>query len=470
MPLPVLTVPQMRYWEQASWDAGRVEAEVIRQAGRCVAALALRLTRSGDRILVLAGKGHNGDDARCAVEHLLDRRTNVYNVVEPGAALADLKPVFAERPALVIDGLFGIGLSRPLDQHWTELIEELNAASLPVLAVDVPSGLNAETGEPQNIAVVARATLTFGGPKIGLLKAESYHFTGRLEVAPDIGLVPCPFETPLQLTVTEDFAGFPPARRVDGHKGTFGHASIVAGSLGYHGAAVLAARSALRACPGLVSVLCAPDVYMPVASQLQAAMVHPFAPGTGLPPSTTALLIGPGLAAPGLEKRWRDFANEQWKTLAYPVVVDASALDWIEPGPTALNSRRFLTPHPGEAARLLKTATEQVQKDRPAALREISARYGNCWVVLKGHHTLVGRSTGELFINSSGNPWLAQGGSGDALAGFLTGLLAQPRLQAQPLKTLRYAVWEHGASADRLTSRGTPWTIAGLLEEIGEVV
>jgi len=143
-------------------------------------------------------------------------------------------------------------------------------------------------------------------------------------------------------------------------------------------------------------------------------------------------------------------------------------LQWIQPGATALNSRRVLTPHPGEAARLLGTKSSFIQENRVAALREISSRFGNCWVVLKGHQTLIGRNSGEIFVNSTGNPYLGQGGSGDVLAGFLGGLLAQPKLQAHPLKTIRYAVWAHGLAADHLTEKGRTWTIEELLHVVGD--
>jgi NAD(P)H-hydrate epimerase len=231
---------------------------------------------------------------------------------------------------------------------------------------------------------------------------------------------------------------------------------------------VLASRGALRARPGLVTVFTDRIVYLPVASQCQAAMVHTFAAAT-LPESCSALVMGPGLANPLLDDYWKDFANEQWHSFPMPVLVDASALDWIKPGPTPLNSRRVLTPHPGEAARLLGTKPSVIQENRIAALREISAKYGNCWVVLKGHQTLIGRNSGEIFINSSGDPFLAQGGSGDVLAGFLGGLLAQSKLQANPLKTIRYAVWAHGHAAEHLTATGRTWTVEDLLTRIGDI-
>jgi len=150
-----------------------------------------------------------------------------------------------------------------------------------------------------------------------------------------------------------------------------------------------------------------------------------------------------------------------------PVVVDASALDWLPCEPLPRKAVRVLTPHPGEAARLLKSTPEQVQANRPQAVREVSRRFGDAWVVLKGHQTLIGRSTGEIFVNSSGNPYLAQGGSGDVLAGFIAGLLAQPALQTEVARTLRYAVWQHGAVADQLQQRCKRWVVEDLIHELG---
>lgn len=470
MPVPVLSVAQMRQWEEASWEAGRSQPEVINNAGEEVARVALRMTREEDRILILAGKGHNGDDARSAQPHLIDRRVKLLNISEPARILDELSHLLDKQPSLVIDGLFGIGLARPLDPPWTDLIERVNSSNIPVLSVDVPSGLNADTGEPQNVAITAAATVTLAAPKKGLVQPASYPFVGRLEVAPDIGLTDCPHTSELQWTVASDFAAFPPARRVDGHKGTFGHVAVLAGSEGYHGAAILSSRGALRARPGLVSVLCEKSVYLPIASQSQAAMVHPFTPfTTRIPESCTAMVIGPGLAHSDLGEDWKEFVNEQWQSFPMPVIVDASALDWIKPGSTPLNSRRVLTPHPGEAARLLGTKPSAIQENRVAALREISSKFGNCWVVLKGHQTLIGRNSGELFINSSGDPYLAQGGSGDVLAGYLGGLLAQPKLQANPLKTIRYAVWAHGHAAETLSDLRRTWTVEDLVAQLGNI-
>jgi hydroxyethylthiazole kinase-like uncharacterized protein yjeF len=158
-----------------------------------------------------------------------------------------------------------------------------------------------------------------------------------------------------------------------------------------------------------------------------------------------------------------------WRDVLLPVIVDASALDWLPLGHVPRNCIRIITPHPGEAARLLQTTVPHVQADRPHAVREISRRFGDCWVVLKGHQTLIGRSRGEIFVNASGNPHLAQGGSGDVLAGFIAGLLAQPPLQADTGKMLRYAVWQHGFAADALQDQRANWVVEELLGELGNL-
>jgi ADP-dependent NAD(P)H-hydrate dehydratase / NAD(P)H-hydrate epimerase len=459
----------MRDWEQATWAAGQQEAEVIHRVGRCVAHRALQLTHAGDTILILAGKGHNGDDARCAREHLPDRRIEVFDVTDSAADLAKLDTLLASRPALVVDGLFGIGLDRPLGPGWVSVIARVNAACLPVLAVDVPSGLNADTGEPQGAAITATVTLAVGAPKTGLLQEMAWPFVGRLEVAADVGLAPCPSQSELQWTLPEDFRGFPPTRMAAAHKGHFGHLAIVAGSLGYHGAAVLAARGAQRAQPGLITIHTLEAVYHTVAPQLQSVMVSPWIVQTKLTGSHDSILLGPGLAAADMPDQMKILTRNLWRDLFLPVVADASALDWLPLDPLPRNAVRVITPHPGEAARLLRATPQQVQANRLNALRNVSRRFGNCWVVLKGHQTLIGRTTGEVYVNSSGNPHMAQGGSGDVLAGYLAGLLAQPDLRADVLKTIRYAVWQHGAAADLLQTMRPNWVVEDLVETVGTV-
>ena len=467
MPCPVVSIAQMRDWEQATWAAGQTEAEVIRRVGRCVAQVARRLTRPKDLILLLAGKGHNGEDARCAREHLADRRVETLDVTDPATDLSRLEALLSLRPALIIDGLFGIGLDRPLNPEWVRLLARVNEAGAAVLAVDVPSGLQADTGEPQGAAIRATVTLSVGAPKLGLLKEAAWPYVGRLEVAPDVGLLPCPLASEVWWTLPEDFLGYPPRRPAATHKGTCGHLAILAGSLGYHGAAVLAARGAQRAQPGLITLHTMEAIYHACAAQLQAVMVSPWQPASKLPTSHTAALLGPGLAAAGMPDQMKLLARNLWRDSAVPLVVDASALDWLPLESVERNAVRIVTPHPGEAARLLRCSPQQVQANRLNAVREISKRFGNTWVILKGYQTLIGRSTGEVFVNPSGNPHLAQGGSGDVLAGYLAGLLAQPALRTDVPKVLRYAVWQHGATADCLQATRPNWVVEDLLQELG---
>jgi len=461
----------MRDWEKATWASGQTGAEVIRRVGEALGRRALEMTTPNDLILLLAGKGHNGDDVRAAQPHLPNRRVELLNVDDPAAAREKFQKN-AGAYALVIDGLFGIGLDRPLDEAWQSLINTINSSGVPVLAADVPSGLNADTGEPFGAAIRARVTLTVGAPKEGMLETKAAEFVGRLEVAGKVGLLPCSLPSEMHWTCAGDFKGFPPARPVIGHKGTFGHLGIVAGSMGFHGAGVLTARGAQRARPGLITLFAHESAYYPMAVQLQSTMVHSWNANTdliNLLEKYTAILIGPGLAAPDLPDEIKTPVRRFWREFPSPMIVDASALDWLAQGNIVEDAVRVMTPHPGEAAHLLRTTAEKIQAHRPEAVRELSRRYGNCWVVLKGHQTLVGRSTGEIFVNSSGNPHLAQGGSGDVLAGYLAGMLAQPPLLQDNSKTIRYAVWQHGAAADWLDKNWPNWIIEDLLQQLGAI-
>jgi NAD(P)H-hydrate epimerase len=274
-------------------------------------------------------------------------------------------------------------------------------------------------------------------------------------------------ETKLDGISPAEFEDFPPLRALDTHKGSYGHLVVVAGSMGFHGASVLAVRGAQRAQPGRVTLLTQESVYLPVAAQLQSAMVGVWSPDINRFNSASAILMGPGLAAPDLTDDIKGIFRRLWRDGAAPMVVDASAILWLAAHALGKSSVRVITPHPGEAAALLKQPLAQVQANREEALREISRRHGNCWVVLKGHQTLVGRADEEVRVNVTGNPHLAQGGSGDVLAGFIAGLLAQPALLADPGRTIRYAVWQHGAAADKLQAARRNWVVEDLVNELG---
>tara|TARA_Y100000758_G_scaffold283779_1_gene232820 strand:+ start:148 stop:1545 length:1398 start_codon:yes stop_codon:yes gene_type:complete len=456
MSVPVVTVAQMRGWEDASWSAGRDINEVMRLAGAAVAQQAMVMTNKEDVILLLAGRGNNGGDTRLAAEQIKGRKVTLVEVSSQNC-LSEIQKLLDGGPALVVDGLFGIGLNRELVGDWAELVEAVNASGSTVLAVDTPSGLNADTGEPMGVAVRADVTITFGSPKLGLIENHAADFVGRLEVAADVGLIQCSEQTGLNWLLPGDFEGFPPARHVNSHKETFGHLGIIAGSMGFHGAAVLAARAAQRAQPGLITLITPKNIYRPVASQLRSQMVHPWTVDSiGRLAKCTALLAGPGLADEELPKGLRNEIIRLWYEDERPMVLDASALDWLKPMKKTGDRTRVITPHPGEAGRLLGVSSDALQAGRCAALRKLASQY-DCHVVLKGAHTLIGESVGDIYINSSGNPYLAQGGSGDVLSGFIGGWLAQPWTHAAPMLALTYSVWRHGRSADWMSSHAKGW-------------
>ncbi len=467
MPAPIISVDQMRKWEDATWATGQSVETVMRLAGRAVAEAAMRLTPAGASIVVLAGKGNNGGDAKYATEYIEDRKVHLVEIHDPASGIHSLPQrleLTRNQGDLLIDGLFGIGLNRDLAGDWKQIIHAINEFPTPVLAVDVPSGLNADSGDVMGAAIKAQHTITFGAPKNGLIRTRAAECTGHLLLAAEIGLTDSPESSGMVWTEGLDFDHYPTPRPASGHKGTFGHLAVIAGSEGYHGAAVLAARGALRAMPGLVSVYT--PAYAPVAAQLQQAMVRPAKDELKFPDSTSAILIGPGLAGPEVSKKLRRFAQALWSYSALPVVVDASALDWL-PDELESTAPRVITPHPGEAARLLDKPAAFVQDDRPDALRRLSTKFGNCWVVLKGHQTLIGRAEDTISVNSSGNALLGQGGSGDVLAGFLAGHIAQPLLRKDVGRLIRFAVWEHGASADVLSQYKLAWEVDELISVLG---
>jgi NAD(P)H-hydrate epimerase len=471
MPLPVISVAQMREWEERTWAADVSVEAVMHRAGEAVALKIQARASTTDPILFLVGKGNNGGDTRIAAEKLKgwgsDWETEVLEVNDGTEELPDLS-----NTALVVDGLFGIGLNRDLSNEWRGFVTRLNNATqalrIPVLSVDVPSGLDADSGLPRGAAVQADCTLTFGAPKDGLVADCAAEFVGQLEVADDIGLVEAPPLEGLRWVEESDFQNFIPKRTANAHKGIFGHVGIIAGSTGYHGAAILAARAAECSGVGLVSVFT--PAYAPVAAQLQSAMVHPWDEHVVHTLSAcTAIVIGPGLAGPDVPESLQRVVINLWRESENPIVVDASALEWIGNEPTPDEAVRVVTPHPGEAARLLDCTPGKVQANRQLALRALSATCGGALTILKGRHTLVGYAKGPIQINSTGTPRLAQGGSGDVLAGYLGGWLARKDLQQAPHDIAALGVWRHGAAADHLSIYDDHWGMDDFIAALGRV-
>lgn len=466
MPIPVVSVDQMRAWEQATWDQGVTELEVIDRVGQAIADWIRPNIDHNDRILVLAGKGHNGDDGKAAAKHLPNGVPIIVEIIDPSEALNKVDEALSQKPSLIVDSLFGIGLNRPLSNEWSELIKRINRSPIPIVSIDIPSGLNAQTGETMGACIRANYTLTVGAPKEGMLASGAQELVGYIRPLSKVGLATTPKGEELFFSEADDFTHFPPSKRAQDHKGSLGHLAITAGSPGYHGAAVLAARAAMRTQAGLITLETMEPCYLSATAHLQQVMTRVWDPDWIDASRATGILFGPGLAAPDLPPQLPDKVSSMWQYAEMPVVIDASALDWIPKGQANNPKNKIITPHPGEAARLLGCRSNDIEKNRVQSLRELSSTFGNCWVVLKGAHTLIGRANGPVYANASGNPGLAQGGSGDVLAGLIAGFVAQPRCQTDLDRTLRLAVWQHGKAAERLQAERSNWTIEELSEAI----
>ena len=465
MPLPVISVSQMRDWEQRTWDDGVGAGTVMEKAGSSLALEILLSTEPGDFILSLAGRGNNGGDTRIASNQLVDRDVLLISVNNPCDIFKKLEQALQRQPALIVDGLLGTGLSRDLDADWVRLINLVNESESPILSVDCPSGLDSDTGQARGASITAQATLTFGAPKSGLIPDLSAKYVGKLQVAANIGLSEDIPESDRYWLTKGDMHSALPKRGPASHKGNHGHLAIISGSTGYHGAAVLSTRAALRARPGLVSVFT--PSYQAVTPHLQSVMVHPW--GTecvNVLSRSSAILIGPGLAGPDVDDSVKRVTQNLWKESEKPIIVDATALDWLPTTIGASDAPRIITPHPGEAARLLGCSIEQVQQERAKSARDLAARY-QATVLLKGRHTIITQAEGPILINSTGNAGLAQGGSGDVLAGYLGGLMAQREFADKAIQASAYSAWKHGHCADILNISNSYWGMDELIQELG---
>lgn len=438
-------------------------------------ALARQLATRGygtTSFLVLGGRELHGD---VAVQLAVARGLGL-GLVEL-ASEADLAAAFAaaRRSHLIVDALFGVGLTRPLAGLEAHLVTALANLGVPRLAVDLPSGLAGDFAIPFGPHSVADVTVTFGTPKPAHVLYPAAAAVGRLVVA-DLG-VPASLADELEeparpgyWTTAEDVAALVIPRAADGHKGTYGHLLVVAGGPGKAGAAVLAARAAVRAGAGLVTVATpAPLVPLVDAGSLESMTAAlpadaegAFGPGAAagvlsLASGKQAVVLGPGLGAAGAEIR------QAVRGLEVPLVLDADGLNAFAGRLEELAERRaptLLTPHPGELARLLGITTSEVTRDRLAAARRAAAQ-ARAWVVAKGAGTLVVSPEGDYHVNSTGNPGLASGGSGDVLAGVLGALLAQGY---EPREAAVLGVFWHGLAADRLAAR-----IGGLAIPAGDL-
>lgn len=440
---------------------------LMERAGAAAADIAASMLVGRDgRVVVLAGPGNNGGDAFVCARHLHERGFDAVVVAatasyaQPDAAQAraalertDVPIVGAlpsDRPALIIDGLFGVGLSRAPGEPWSTWIGWANAIEAPILALDVPSGLDASTGVASASTIRATATATFIALKPGLLTCDGPDHCGEISVHA-LGLDADVPHTCVRLTWHALQPQLPAvlARGVrKSHKGTFGRACIVGGAEGLVGAALLAGRAAIRLGAGRVVVgLAARNP--PLVDWLSPELMLREANAIGS--DHDAWVVGPGL---GTGERAQALL-EKAIAVDQPIVVDADALNAVAAKrelAEAIAKRgapTLATPHPAEAARLLQCSTDDVQADRVAAAVHL-ARWLDAQVVLKGVGSIVARPDGTFDINASGNPALSTAGSGDVLAGILGALLAQGVDAAQ---AMRIAVCLHGAAADMLVAR-----------------
>lgn len=444
---------------------------LMERAGQATAALAAQLAGdAGAPILVVAGPGRNGGDAWIAAARLVDafHRVTVLDAgtgEPPTAEAREAKGRFSANrgevvhewpatlaPALIVDGLLGIGLARDVEEPLRKLIDRINAAGCPVLAIDVPSGVDAATGAVRGLAVRATHTLTFLGDKPGLHTGAGLDRAGRVHVdtlgvdggAGDGDL--------LDAAAIRDWLA---PRSRDSHKGSFGTLGVIGGARGMVGAAVLAARAGLLGGAGKVYLaLLSPDApaYDAIAPELMMRSVDDTL-------GASVLVVGPGAGMSTTATSRSAFERSVLPACINaerPLVLDADALNVLalhKPLQLEVAARghpTILTPHPGEAARLLDIATAQVQEDRIDAAVQLAERF-RAEVVLKGAGSVCASPGGRWSVNTTGNPGLASGGTGDVLAGLVGALLCQGLDAPQ---ALRYAVCLHGAAADACAAAG----------------
>jgi len=468
---PILTLAEVREVEAR---AARSGADLMERAGGAVADKARRLAAdTGAPILVVAGPGNNGGDAWVAAAALAAtfHRVTVFDVagVAPRAAAAvRAKDAFlaahgsvvrewpaALRPALVVDGLLGIGIERDVEPPFAAVIARINECGAPVLAIDVPSGIDAAHGTVRGAAVRAAHTLTFIAHKPGLLTGAALDCRGELS-CDALGTEEFQGETRGALLDEATVRAWLRPRSRNAHKGDLGTVSVIGGQRGMVGAAILAARAALHCGAGKVRVgllasdapavdLAQPELMLSSVDDALAEGVVVAGPGAGQSPSATSVSMFERTVLPALLH------------LARPIVLDADALNAVAFSPSLdaqlaerVRAPTILTPHPGEAARLLHRNTAQVNEDRVGAAMTIAQRF-KAHVVLKGAGSVCAFPDGRWSINTSGNPALATPGSGDVLAGIVGALLAQG---LEPAQALQAAVWVHGAAADACVARG----------------
>ncbi len=490
----ILTAEAMREVDRAAIeDLGIPSLVLMENAAIGVVEALGKAFGEAESVAIFCGPGNNGGDGLAVARHLSVRGWEVRVFLITGgrklsgdaevqlgicrkAEVPILEIASEDRlgPALeaaaecdiVVDALFGTGLDRPLEGLFAQVVDAINALPAPCVAVDLPSGLSASESQPIGPHVTADLTVTFAAPKVAHVFPPAADAVGEMVVT-DLGIPPRLVndveeeDGDLHLLMGEELADLLPEREPGSHKGDYGHALIVAGSPGKAGAAILAARAAVRAGAGLVTV----GVPEPILQTVDLGSIESMT--LGLPVGAlgqiadeavgkvldaaegkAVLALGPGLGQePETVETIRRIALE----CPLPVVIDADGLNAFAGRARDLAARRVetvLTPHPGELGRLLGVSTAQIQEDRVAAARGAAEETGAI-VVLKGHLSLIASGT-AVFVNPTGNPGMATGGSGDVLTGLIAGLIAQG-LDALDATVL--AVYLHGLAGDLAAGR-----------------
>jgi NAD(P)H-hydrate epimerase len=446
LPSPIYRAAQVRALDRFAIEhCGIPSYSLMTRAGE--AAFRLMRTRwpSAERITVLCGPGSNGGDgyvvARLAL--IAGLSVNVVALSDPALLKGDARRAWQDllaaggktvawqdaqldKAEVVIDAIFGTGLDRPMPREYVERIDTLNAAGRPVLAIDVPSGLDSDRGQPLTVAVQADCCISFVGLKIGLFVGKGPNCAGQLFFdGLGVPAAPADIGPPVAERMMDASIGrLLPRRARTAHKGDHGRVLIVGGALGMPGAARLAGEACLRAGAGLVTVATRSANVPAIVAGRPELICHGVEDATAIDPlieRADAIALGPGLG----QDAWARSLFERVIASARPLLIDADALNLLAARP----SRRddwVLTPHPGEAARLLGVDTAVVQRDRLDALRALIERYGGV-VVLKGAGTLVGMRDRVPALCDRGNPGMGVAGMGDVLTGIIAGLWAQTR-------------------------------------------
>ncbi len=495
--------------QQRSQEAGWIQSchpqwglVLMELAGRQAAELALALfEQNPGPIVVFCGRGNNGGDGFVVARYLRlhgipvtvymvqstselreESSTNKAVLEKLGVPVLYVDPtnLVPVREALasagvVVDALLGTGLDRPVDGIYLALIDAINDSGRPVLSIDLPSGVNSDTGEVMGRAIQAVATVTFGYLKAGLLCYPGAALSGLLNLV-EIGLPPLEPEfvaveshTQQWLSTASLVRSGLPIRPADSHKGTFGNVLTIAGSLGMMGAAVLASKTALRAGAGR-SVLATPAslvAHLPPQELVCRALPETSSGTIGHDAmaaieaelkNADAVVLGPGISQNEDTVR---LVQELVKQIDKPCIIDADGLNAIANNPACwpCDAGHFVvTPHPKERSRLLGSSTAENQSNRIAAAQKAAAKFG-CVVVLKGARTIVASKDQEVFINPTGNAGMATAGTGDVLSGLIGGLLAQG---VEPLSAAVAGTYIHGAAGDLAAEElGEDGTIAG---------